>query len=57
LAGQQAKGICKEGKMCQAKYWDERMMNNMMDMNGNMVQMEAWRCKTKTMDMNTMCTK
>ncbi|WP_394772400.1 multicopper oxidase domain-containing protein [Mucilaginibacter sp.] len=43
------------GKMPKLKYFaGMQMMNDMMDMNGNMVQMEGMTMQNQTMDMNTV---
>ncbi len=43
------------GKMPKLKYFaGMKMMNDMMDMNGNMVQMEGMNMQNQTMDMNTV---
>jgi CopA family copper-resistance protein len=43
------------GKMPKLNYFaGMKMMNGMMDMNGNMVQMEGMQMQNQTMDMNTV---
>ncbi|QEM07137.1 multicopper oxidase domain-containing protein [Mucilaginibacter rubeus] len=43
------------GKMPKLKYFaGMKMMNDMMDMNGNMVEMDGMKMQNQTMDMNTV---